>query len=391
MAAERAGSGPGGQGKAIPVEETAVQLSLPVATAEDPQGATRRKTRDRLGAVRAGAPKAIGTTGTAASATMEEVAKRLTSALLKVASNKGAPGPDGQTIEALCEQWPVVLPRLQADLLEGTYRPGVIRRRYIPKAGGGQRGLGIPTVTSYPKVVQRVFGFVGGHASVSSACRRAARGSVCASFPDGSGVRVRRRPGTERGVAGGRDRSRPGAGGAAVDVGGAGRRRGSARRDRQREGRSALLANHLQADDCFWVGRVECAAAARASAAAWVRCGGSRGHVAWRAVEQGSAVLERGVSLSAWRAARPVLVSGDLQRSAQPHDLCAGGSRGCRGGACGADAAQRRVAGGDLVDQSGAAEAAGVGVMAGGLHRRRGGCCCGKHGRVGAAGGWGRC
>ena len=48
---------------------------------------------------------------------MEEVAKRLTDALLKVASNKGAPGPDGQTIEALCERWPVVLPRLQADLL----------------------------------------------------------------------------------------------------------------------------------------------------------------------------------------------------------------------------------------------------------------------------------
>ena len=30
-----------------------------------------------------------------------------------------APGPDGQTIEALLEQWPVVLPKLQADLLSG--------------------------------------------------------------------------------------------------------------------------------------------------------------------------------------------------------------------------------------------------------------------------------
>ena len=49
MAAERAGSSPGGQGKAVPVEETAVQLSLPIATAENPKGATRRKTRDRLG------------------------------------------------------------------------------------------------------------------------------------------------------------------------------------------------------------------------------------------------------------------------------------------------------------------------------------------------------
>ena len=152
MPAERAGSSPGGQGKAIPVEETAVQLCLPIATAENPKGATRRKTRDRLGAIRAGAPKAIGNAGKVAPATMEEVAKRLTDALLKVASNKGAPGPDGQTIEALADQWPVVLPRLQADLLSGVYRPGVIRRAYIPKAGGGQRGLGIPDVID--RVVQ---------------------------------------------------------------------------------------------------------------------------------------------------------------------------------------------------------------------------------------------
>ena len=152
MPVERAGSSLGGQGKAVPVEETAVQLGLPIATAENPKGTTRRRTRDRLGEIRAGAPKAIDTTGTAASATMEEVADRLTDALLKVASNKGAPGPDGQTIEALLEQWLVVLPGLQADLLAGTYRPGGIRRVFIPKAGGGQRGLGIPDVVD--RVVQ---------------------------------------------------------------------------------------------------------------------------------------------------------------------------------------------------------------------------------------------
>jgi RNA-directed DNA polymerase len=152
MPAERVGSSPGGHGKVVPVEETAVQLSLPIATAENPKGATRRRTRDRLGEIRAGAPKAISKAGTVAPATMEEVAYRLTDALLKVASNKGAPGPDGQTIEALADQWPVVLPRLQADLLEGRYRPGQIRRAYIPKAGGGQRGLGIPDVID--RVVQ---------------------------------------------------------------------------------------------------------------------------------------------------------------------------------------------------------------------------------------------
>lgn len=146
MPAERAGSSTGGQGKAVPVEETAVQLCLPVATAENPRGAIRRRTRDRLGAIRAAAPKAIGEVESAVPATMEEVARRLTDALLKVASNKGAPGPDGQTIAALADQWPSVLPRLQADLLGGRYMPGGTRRVFIPKAGGGQRGLGIPDV-----------------------------------------------------------------------------------------------------------------------------------------------------------------------------------------------------------------------------------------------------
>jgi group II intron reverse transcriptase/maturase len=152
MPVEHVGSSSGGQGKAVPVEETTLQLSLLVATAENPKGATRRKSRDRLGAIRAGAPKVTDMTGTAASVTMEEVASRLTDALLKVASNKGAPGPDGQTIDALVDQWPVLLPRLAADLLAGTYLPGGIRRVFIPKAGGGQRGLGIPDVID--RVVQ---------------------------------------------------------------------------------------------------------------------------------------------------------------------------------------------------------------------------------------------
>jgi RNA-directed DNA polymerase len=152
MPAERAGSSPGGQGKAGLVEQTGCQLQLPIATAENPHGATRKRAADRSVAGRAGVPKAIVNAENGTPATMEEVAKRLTTALVNVASTKGAPGPDGQTIEALRERWPLVLPKLQADLLAGRYQPGAIRRAYIPKAGGGQRGLGIPDVVD--RVVQ---------------------------------------------------------------------------------------------------------------------------------------------------------------------------------------------------------------------------------------------
>jgi group II intron reverse transcriptase/maturase len=152
MPAERAGSSPGRQGKAIPVEQTAGQLRLPIATAENPKGAARLAVSDRSGEGegapgKAGVPEAIANVESVTPVTMDEVVSRLTAALVKVVSNKGAPGPDGQTVGELVEQWPTAGPRLAASLLDGSYRPGVIRRANIPKAGGGQRGLGIPNVT----------------------------------------------------------------------------------------------------------------------------------------------------------------------------------------------------------------------------------------------------
>jgi RNA-directed DNA polymerase len=147
MPAEHVGSSPGAQGKAIPVDQTAWQLRLPIATADDPRGAKRGASPDRSGVREVMVPKALVNAEDVTPVTMEEVAYRLTTALVKVVSNRGAPGPDGQTVEQLRKQWPIAGPRLAADLLEGRYRPGVIRRANIPKAGGGQRGLGIPNVT----------------------------------------------------------------------------------------------------------------------------------------------------------------------------------------------------------------------------------------------------
>lgn len=146
MPVEPSRSSVGGQGKAIPVDQTAWQLRLPIATADDPQGAKREASLDRSGVRDAMVPKAVGNAEDGTPVTMEEVAYRLTAALVKVVSNRGVPGPDGQTVGGLREQWPVAGPRLAGGLLDGSYRPGVIRRANIPKAGGGQRGLGIPNV-----------------------------------------------------------------------------------------------------------------------------------------------------------------------------------------------------------------------------------------------------
>jgi RNA-directed DNA polymerase len=79
---------------------------------------------------------------------MEEVCERgnLQRALKRVKANKGAPGVDGMTVQALPaylrEHWPSI----RASLLEGTYRPQPVRRVEIPKPdGGGVRKLGIPS------------------------------------------------------------------------------------------------------------------------------------------------------------------------------------------------------------------------------------------------------
>lgn len=140
--------------EAIPVDEDPKQLSLFTGTAEvlarasSDGGADRPRSRPATHA----APKPANKGETATDATMDAVTDRLSEAFSKVARNQGAPGPDGVTVAVMRKHLGEWLPSLIAALHDGRYTPGDIRRVWIPKVGGGQRGLGIPNVID--RVVQ---------------------------------------------------------------------------------------------------------------------------------------------------------------------------------------------------------------------------------------------
>ena len=67
-------------------------------------------------------------------------------AMKRVKGNKGAAGIDGMTVDEL-EPWCTEHGReLVSDIWFGRYKPNPVRRKEIPKADGGVRKLGIPTV-----------------------------------------------------------------------------------------------------------------------------------------------------------------------------------------------------------------------------------------------------
>lgn len=136
-------------GKGATEREAAGQLGLLLGTADNPRGNAADLGGHGCPPGPIAVPKPRSTTSTTLRPkTMEEVADpgNLIVAFNRVASNDGAAGPDGQSVAEVRKHLDRVLDRLHRELLAGTYRPGLIRRVWLAKPGGGQRGLGIPNV-----------------------------------------------------------------------------------------------------------------------------------------------------------------------------------------------------------------------------------------------------
>jgi len=72
--------------------------------------------------------------------------ENLERALRAVVRNKGAAGIDKMTVAELAEHFAANRERIVAKLVAGRWTPSPVKRVEIPKAGGGVRRLGIPTV-----------------------------------------------------------------------------------------------------------------------------------------------------------------------------------------------------------------------------------------------------
>lgn len=64
----------------------------------------------------------------------------------RVKANRGAAGVDGMDIASFPEYARIYWPVIRESIERGTYRPQPVRHEEIPKATGGKRPLGIPTV-----------------------------------------------------------------------------------------------------------------------------------------------------------------------------------------------------------------------------------------------------
>lgn len=79
--------------------------------------------------------------------------KNLNRAYKRVRANRGAPGIDGMTVEEALPWLREHREELLEQIRQGKYKPQPVRRKEIPKADGGTRKLGIPSVVD--RIIQQ--------------------------------------------------------------------------------------------------------------------------------------------------------------------------------------------------------------------------------------------
>ena len=95
-----------------------------------------------------GLEDSVGTHGGTQAHRLEQILSRdnMRLAWQRVKANTGAAGMDGRSIDACPEFARQHWERIRSALETGTYRPAAVLRVMMPKASGGERPLGIPTV-----------------------------------------------------------------------------------------------------------------------------------------------------------------------------------------------------------------------------------------------------
>jgi len=140
--------GNAGGAKGETVNGETMQLSLNFCAADSRKGLAEAGDGKPLPATEEAPRQKSKQEQTSSAMVMEEVAKisNLRAAFEDVARNRGTHGIDGRGIEDVRVNLERILKDVSRQLLDGSYRPEAIRRVWIPKGGGGKRGLGIPTV-----------------------------------------------------------------------------------------------------------------------------------------------------------------------------------------------------------------------------------------------------
>jgi len=156
-----------------------------LVTEAEVQGAGRNLRTGHSGAE--GCAATSGRTKSGDHSLMERVVERsnMWLAYERVISNKGAPGADGLKVSELKGWLKVHWPSVKQALLEGRYLPQAVRAVDIPKASGGMRTLGVPTVVdrliqqALHQVMQPLFEPTFSAASYAFRPKRTAQHAVC--------------------------------------------------------------------------------------------------------------------------------------------------------------------------------------------------------------------